>query len=285
LAFNEKYNFDDVFFRACTVGLLNLLNDRVQLRMQTDADEAVLHPVPWFHARYGDERFMQDFFVNLGMETGCGPTYTEGNADPIPRGVISLSSATVNSSALTNKFVRGTYNREVDGVVKAYSSNLNVIPMSMSYEAEVICSTLLEAYKVVQEVVSTFYKAAKISVGYNGFRSECLVGFPQDYTVERPLQFTYGDDGRIYVKFQIEMETYLPVTDQASERFRGNIMDKGIGNVIVDTNGVRNAVLVADTDVDPSLTRTEQSDQPGPDYVAPFGYDTNATPVQPRNSL
>ena len=38
--------------------------------------------------------------------------HAEGNYDPIPRGIITLSSFNVKSSDLVNKYVRGTFQRD-----------------------------------------------------------------------------------------------------------------------------------------------------------------------------
>ena len=60
---------------------------------------------------------------------------------------------------------------------------------------------------------------------------------------EKQLQFTYGDgEDKIIVRFTIEIETYLPVPDSTTERWRGNVMDNGIGNnITVYSNGIVSA--------------------------------------------
>lgn len=237
MAFNEKYNTDDVLYRNIIIGLLNLLNRNIVIQQAISADEIQDVSVPFFPPMYGDERFLQDFYMLNGVDCD-GPKYAEGNIDPVPRGIVSLSSMTINSSALTSKFVRGTFNQEVDGTIKAYSAFLNPIPLLLNFDVEIICGTLLEAMKIIQQTIDTFYKVAIFAVDFKGLRVPCQVGFSQDYNIEKPVTFSFGEDNQIKVKFVLEMESYQPVFDKPSTRFRGNIMDHGIGNTIYSVSGV-----------------------------------------------
>jgi len=245
MAFNQQYNTDNVLLRSVIVGLLDLLNTRLQINQVVDNVTTVI-PVPFFYQKYGSERFLQDFFINFMKhpEESCnGPQIIEGGIEPVPRGILSLSGISVNSASLTSKFVRGTYNKEIDGEVKAFSSMLNIIPLALTFDVQIISNTLIESMKITQEAIGAFYKAAKFNVDYNGFMVPCQAGFSEDYQTEKQLQFTYGDgEDKIIVRFTIEIETYLPVPDSTTERWRGNVMDNGIGNnITVYSNGIVSA--------------------------------------------
>lgn len=237
MAFNEKFNSDDVLYRNIIVGLLNLLNRKIIYFQTIGPDEVKELSVPFFYFMYQDERFMQDFYQLNGVDCD-GPQFAEGNIDPVPRGVLNMTSMTVNSASLTNKFVRGTYNKEVDGTIKAFSAFLNPIPLTLLFEVEIICSSFTEAMKIIQQTIDTFYKVAIFAIEYKGLRVPCQVGFSQDYTIEKPVTFSYGEDNTITMKFTLEMETYQPVFDKPSERFRGNVMDHGIGNEVYSVSGM-----------------------------------------------
>lgn len=285
MAFNEKFNSDDVLYRNIIVGLLNLLNRRIVYTQAIGPDEVKEMSVPFFYFMYNDERFMQDFYQLNGQDCD-GPQFAEGNIDPVPRGVINMSSMTINSGALTSKFVRGTFNKEVDGTVKAYSAFLNPIPLTLLFEVEVVCATFTEALKIVQQTIDTFYKVAIYAIDYKGLRVMCQVGFSQDYTIEKPLTFSYGEDNKITMKFTLEMETYQPVFDKTSERFRGNVMDHGIGNEIYSVSGISGHTGVEyiakfSGQPNPALTADLDEDKPKPDLRAPYGYDNNGDPIKP----
>jgi hypothetical protein len=285
LAFNEKYNSDDVIHRNIIIGLLNLLNRRIVYNQVVGPDEVKEISVPFFYFMYNDERFMQDFYQLNGLECD-GPQYVEGNIDPIPRGVINMSSMTVNSAALTSKFVRGTFNKEVDGTLKAYSAYLNPIPLTLIFDVEIICNTFTESLKIIQQTIDTFYKVAIFAIDYRGLRVPCQVGFSQDYNIEKPITFSYGEENKITMKFTLEMETYQPVFDKPSERFRGNIMDHGIGNEIFSVSGLSghsgiDYIAKLSVETNPSLTDEQDSQNPQPDIKAPYGYDIDGNPIKP----
>lgn len=219
-----------MFVRSIIIGLLDLLNNKLQINQVIDKTSASI-PVPFFYGRFGQERFLQDFFFKY--QEGCdGPVYVEGGAEPVPRGSITMSSLSVNPAALTSKFTRGTYNKEVNGQVQAFNSMLNVIPITIQFNAEVICNTLLESLKISQAVIGTFYKAEKFEVDYAGFMVPCQAGFSEDFQTQKQLEYTYGNgEDKIITSFTIETECYMPVPDITTERWRGNVMNS-IGNIV-----------------------------------------------------
>ena len=277
--------------RAVMVGLINLLNKNVVIDQVISDTEITAVPIPFYPAMANQERFMQDFYMYYHPD--CQTSYAEGNYDQIPRGVIQLSSFTIDSASLVNKFVRGTYHKQVDGQVKAYSDYVNVIPIRMSYDVEIVAGSVLEAFKIVQEFIATFYKAATYQVSYKGFKVPCQVGFAQDYTIEKPVEFTFGDDKKISVNFPLELETYQPVVgDPFSQRggvprtvtggavsgvsgsaasggsptemFRGNTMNRGIGNITYEVSGVSGVFVKFEGELDPSMTRDIEEDTSNP---------------------
>jgi len=217
MSFNQAYNTDNVFIRSVIIGLLDFLNTRVQIeQVMLDTPEKIT--VPFFYAKFGQERFLQDFYLKY-KEQCDGPVYVEGGAEPVPRGILSMTGLSVNSSALTSKNIRGTYNKEIDGQVKAFSSYLNIIPMSLLFDVEIICNTLLESLKITQSVLGSMYKATKFNVDYNGFMCPVQVGLSEDYSTQKQVQYTYGDGmDKILIRFSMEAETYLPVPDITQER-------------------------------------------------------------------
>lgn len=284
MAFNDRYNTDDVHMRAVMVGLIDLLNKNVVIEQVISDTESTMVPIPFYPAMANQERFMQDFYMHYHPD--CQTGYAEGNYDQIPRGVIELSSFTIDSASLVNKFVRGTYHKQVDGQVKAYSDYVNVIPIRMSYDVEIVAGSVLEAFKIVQEFIATFYKAATYQVSYKGFRVPCQVGFAQDYTIEKPVEFSFGDDKKISVNFPLELETYQPVVGDpfsqrggvprtviggadngnggGTEMFRGNTMNRGIGNVVYEVSGVSGVKAKFEGEIDPSMTRDTEEDTSNP---------------------
>jgi len=285
MSFNQHYQTDNVLYRALTIGLLNLLNRTIVYEQVEgpNVEDIKELSVPFFPAFYNDERFMQDFYSLIDPDCYDGHKYGEGGNDPIPRGVIEMTSLSINSAALTNKFVRGTFNKEVDGTVVAYSAFLNPIPLTILWDIEIKCSTYLEMMKITQSVIETFYKVAIIAVEYKGLRTPAQIGFSQDYNVEKPMTFTYGEDPVKLVKFSLEMEAYQPVFDKPSERFRGNVMNRGIGDAIVYVSGVSGTSGYATFSGNPNFKQIEEANKPPIKYpgIGPGGSIIIADPTGP----
>jgi hypothetical protein len=234
MAFLNKYNTDDIVFRNILIGLLDVLNKNIVIEYTISNNEIKKFPIPFGFAKNGDERFMQDFYIPMIDECATEDIKAEGNYDPVPRGVISLSTINIDSSSLTNKFVRGTYNKETDdGNVKAFSAYITNIPLKLSIDATIVVDSLNDSLKIIQKIIETFYMAYSYTIDYKGFRIESRVGFPNDYGIERPLQFSYGEDNKINITFPLQIESMHTFPDLLTERFRGNVMS-AIGTVKVE---------------------------------------------------
>ena len=219
MGFSHKYNTDDVVIRAAIVGLVNELNNRISFYNTWEDDKKQLVRVPFFYAMSGDERFLQDAFSNWN---DCYPDFIEGNTDPIPRGTLWLSGVSILGSNLTSRYVRGYYTKEIDGQLQRFNSYINSIPLQLNFSAEIMVDTAIDSFKVMQSAMATLYKTLVFSVNYNGFRIPTQAGFPESYASTKQFEFTYGVTDRTKVTFDIELQTYLPIPDDAQEFFAGN---------------------------------------------------------------
>jgi len=219
----HKYNTDNVHARAVIVGLVNLLNSKVQYENIYSDTEIQSVTVPFYYNFGGDERFLQDYF--LQWNECMTPDMVDGNIDPIPRGIVTLSSSTINTNMMANRFVRGNYVKQVGNEVITYNAFINPIPLSMNFDVKIVADTSLDAFKIQQSVLETFYKTQVFSVEFRGFRVPCQVGFPEDQGIEKTFEFTYQSDTEIAFNVPLQLETYFPVTDPTTERFGGNRMN------------------------------------------------------------
>jgi len=227
--FLEKYNVDEVFLRGVILGLLKNLNERVTYTQINQQQQLLEIYIPFFYSLAGDESFLQDFYLDYQDCDGNSP-FAEGNYDIVPRGVITLSGVNIETSSLTNNFVRATYNVEdLQGNMKAFSSYTTSIPLSMTFDVKLRADTLLDTFKIFQSVIQVFYKVFNFSVEFGGMRVPVQVGFPEQYPNDKQLEFSYLNTQKyIETSFTIAVETYYPQKDLATERFRGNLMQAGI---------------------------------------------------------
>lgn len=218
--FLHKYNTDNVHSRAVIVGFVNLLNSKVffdNILSDTSIDTVY---VPFFYNMGGDERFLQDYF--LEWNDCINPRHADGNYDVIPRGIVTMTSKTIDTAKMTHRFVRGNYVKEVNGQLQTFSAYLNSLPITMQFEVEVEVDSNLDAFKVEQAIMETFYKVQVFSVSFRGLRIPCQAGFSEDYAVDKTFEFSYQANLKTAVKFSVTIETYFPVFDSSTERSNSN---------------------------------------------------------------
>ena len=226
--FSHKHNTDDVLLRAVIVGLVNAFNYQIYYENVVSDTERQTVRVPFYYAFSGDERFMQDYFSNW---SDCAPTWLEGNYDPIPRGSITLSGVNIQSANQTSRFVRGFFTREKDGELLRYNSYLNSIPVSLQFNVKILTDTALDAFKIQQEIFRVLYKTMVFRVNFAGSVIPSQVGLPETYTMEKQFEYTYGEQNRISLSFDIEVETYFPIFDKKQEMFAGSRIENHIVGV------------------------------------------------------
>lgn len=221
---NDK-NVTDIFLRNAIAGLLDFLNRHVEI-LQIVNGVPEMHQVKFYYNFGQDEQFMKDFFVQL--DHGCllyrNP---EGNFDVRPVGITKFNGFTIRPNEITNRFVRATsmkqgYTANMEKQLKAYSSYLMRLPMTIRISVEIQADNLSQGMRVIEAVLSTIYKSNVVYFNYKGIRvpMEVLMGDNED--LEKKTEFTYDDDQKALVKFDLEMNTTFPVFDDASTLFKAN---------------------------------------------------------------
>ena len=233
--FLEKFNTDDVFFRGVIIGMLSKLNDTITYEQIDSYQNKSTIYIPFFYSMAGDEPFLQDYYLSYEDCDGK-PAFAEGNYDVIPRGILEISTLSIDTSSATAKFVRASYAKEVKkeagSEMVTYSSYINPIPLSIQMTAKIKVDTTLDAFKIQQSTLEILYKRFVYYFYYKGFRIPVQVSLPDSPPDKQPnnFQFSYGSQRgeAITLSFAMNLETYLPQLDLTTERFRGNLMQGGI---------------------------------------------------------
>lgn len=144
----------------------------------------------------------------------------DGDYKPIPFGVISLGSTTIDSGNISNRFVMGRYTKKVGNDLKSFVSFLYSIPLTYSFSVTIKCDTMNTMWKIEQAFREYFYKNKTYHINYKGTIVPVRVGFPESVSSEKTAQYQVGqqNDGfDIKLNFDISCETYQPVFDPYSE--------------------------------------------------------------------
>lgn len=238
----NTYNNENIISRATIAGLLSVLNNDIRYEQSWANDDTENISVPWYYNQSGDERFMQDFYTHYAE---CNfPRMIDGNFDVIPRGVLTYTGSTIDSNRITNRFVKGRYLKQVDGKLESFVSFMYSIPLTIRFDCELWLDTQITALKVEQAIRETFYKTLTFYMYYKGMRLGATVGFPEDYSITKNIQYSFEQNNKIKLNFSLEVETYQPVFDKSTEMraknsikgFAYNIYqygEKSYGNIYV----------------------------------------------------
>ena len=240
----KTLNTDDIFLRNLTISLLDLLNTEMEFTLaRGDHNETV--KIPFLYNFGTDEGFLKDFYI--GLPDDCKIPVAEGTYDPIPRGIVTLSSFAVKTSDLTNRFVRGNYTQVEKGkndqnVLAGYSAQLYSLPLSIKFDVTVICDNLNKVFKIAEKMLDINFSNRVVYFQYRNIRVPAQFFFPAQETVEKSYKFTLVDNNKVNLKFQLEIETYFPSFEATSTRKISNIMERidttrrdSAGNLLSDS--------------------------------------------------
>jgi len=226
------------FFRRIYAGLIGVLDQKMVLvRDWMDDPETTM--IPFYPSMVGQERYMQDFYTNLGGHK------SDGGNDVIPRGHIDLPTISVVPSNSVNRYVRAEYEKEVEDLVQTYTANINGIPLSMNFPVQIIVHSMNDVLDISEMILDIFFKVQTFDIVYKGLNVPVQVGFPENVTYEKAISYSYGDEEEKRIKFELQVETYLPSLDFTTELFRGTVMTK-ITNDIQDDTTTRSIAISLD---------------------------------------
>lgn len=206
-AYNQEFNKDNNVLRYITVALLAELRDKIYFYNQIDEDSIKKINVPFFYSVTGNERFLLDNFLYDAESNGKAI----GDYEVVPRGILQLTSLSIDSSEQTNKFTRGEFVREFDGKLKTYSLETNYLPVSLSYNVTVVCSNNLEMLKTTESIISKLYKSTLFNVDLGMMRVQASMAVPESYQQDKLFEFSLDDKKEFQVTFDIEVKSFIPV--------------------------------------------------------------------------
>jgi hypothetical protein len=206
-AYNIENNKDNTILRYVIVATLAELRKKIFFYNKISQDTLKRIEVPFYYSVTGSERFLLDNFLYDAIDDGKAV----GNYEVVPRGVLQLESLSINSGSQTNKFVKGEFVREVNGVLKTFSLDTNFLPLSMSFGVTIVCSNNIEMLKVTESILSKLYKTTSYNVDLGMFRVQAGMVIPEDFSQDKLFEFSFNDKKEFNVTFTLEVESFIPV--------------------------------------------------------------------------
>lgn len=224
--YDLHFNKDDVLFRNIIIGVLATLNDKIKWYNVTDNHEKYQVNLPFYLSMTGDERFLQDNFLNdLDYDPDNG--IAEGVYNQIPRAIVDMESFSIVSDSLVNRFVRGTYTKENDdGTLGSYSAEFMEIPLQMPFNVDIYLDSRLDMFKCSQVIIETFYKNNVFQIDVNGVRVPGVIKFPEDISMERSVEFSFTDKKEWKLTLSLDVLVNYPMFKRETEIPNHNRMVK-----------------------------------------------------------
>lgn len=248
-SYNLKYNSDDSVIRHVIIGLLADLNNRIYFWRQLNETDRVAIDIPFYYSITGDDQFLRDnFLFSTASGVDCHPdkAFADANYDAVPRGVINLTNMSIDSGKLINKRNMGTYTKmNQEGAMEGYSTEFEMIPITLGIDVEILVSSTLDAFKVTEMLIKELYRsnAFNVEVGHLNeatYRLNSSYSMPDDYEMQRPIDFTFEDKEKYKITFPIEISTYIPSFDWDAERHVGNRMYEINSTTIPTADSINN---------------------------------------------
>lgn len=252
--YNLKFNKDDSVVRHLIIGLLADLNKKMSFYRQISNDQRVEVDVPFYYSITGDENFLRDnFLFSTAQGLNCVPTpdKADGNYDQVPRGIVNLTSLNVDPSKLVNKRNMGQYSiLDKDGIMQSYVAEFDMVPIVIGIEVTILLSSQLDLFKITESIIKKMYKANayNVEVGHleeGVYRISSEYSVPDDYSLERPVEFGFDDKEQFKVSFALEINSFIPSFDFSTARHAGNRMFE-IGSFNNDESGKTTSPVLGD---------------------------------------
>lgn len=246
---HHKFNYDNIFIRTVIAGVINILNEKVFLTYRLSNTETKIHYVPFYYSLTGDERALQDFYVQ--WNDCIQPKKVDGNIDVLPRGMVKMNNVNINTATLTNYLVRGEFVKEDENnQLLTYSARMHSIPLKMTFEVEIQSDTQEDSWKIWEKMIEVFWPTVASSVRWNYVRIPFQMGFPADMPTEKLFQWSFGSvssqNANVIMKLSIDLETYYPIFDKNTEFFKGQSITEFVSSESITRDPEGNIVFTSD---------------------------------------
>lgn len=210
----KKFNMDDTFFRDLTACVLDTLEGQIRWINRFSSGDYPVN-VPFYYSLTGDERFLLDTFQDDIVSEN---RFVELNTDMIPRGHITLKSFNIMSDEFANPNVWLRTVVENDKEIRKILTKVRAIPVSVSYDLEILLASEIDIFKCSQAIMDTLWLYRFMYFEHNFMNIDAVMLIPDNNSVEISREKSLSSDNNIKLTLSFEVQTYYP----AFRRDKGN---------------------------------------------------------------
>lgn len=207
---NEKYNFDDVYFRDLTVCLLANLENKIKW---TNVFESGPKDVDCkiYYSLTGGEDYLMDSFVD---DIASNERKVELNTDTYPRGHVTLTGMRVKGEEFSNPNVWLRMVIENQEEIKNILSRVRALPITAQYELTILVNSEIDIFKASQSIMNTLWAYKYMYFEHNFMNIDAVLVVPDDQQIEisRDHDLSSTDEKKLTIQF--EVQSYYPAFNE-----------------------------------------------------------------------
>ena len=208
-----RMNYDDSFFRAVSLGLVNQFHRKLKWTYTFDNNVTKEVTVPFYYSLTGSERYLLDTFVD-----DVPGSRLEGNVDPVPRGVTELNSYTILTNELTNPMsYHFIQQMGEDGISRKIYAPFRWVPYKLTYDMKVILRTELDVWRFNEALTKQIYFYKYFNVQHMGMNITCSLLLPDATNTTINREIGKDTDSRKIVNFSVDVRAKMPIAPIEAE--------------------------------------------------------------------
>lgn len=202
----KKFNFEDTFFRDLTVCVLDTLEGQVRWVNRFSSGDVPVD-VPFYYSLTGDERYLLDSFQDDIVSEN---RFVDLNTDIIPRGHITLKSFNILSDEFANPNIWLRTVVENEQEIKKVLGKVRAIPLSVTYDLEILLSSEIDIFKCSQAIMDTLWLYRFMYFEHNFMHIDAVIELPDSNQIEIGREKDLSSDNTIKLTVSFEVKTYYP---------------------------------------------------------------------------
>jgi hypothetical protein len=216
--FEKTFNYDNVFIRSVAIGMIKQFYRKLRwVNNFSSIDREVT--IPFYYSNKGDDRFMIDAFIDDVV--GKRP---ELNIDPVPRGIVKLTSASSKLNEYSNPNVNTLVYKEEDGEIKKVFGRYRPIPVLLTFNVEIRLESEIDIFKCQQSIWDLFWMYKYFYIDYKFMRIDAAMFISENQTTEisREINGLQTSKDKKSISFDVNIHSNYPIEPDDSKLINVN---------------------------------------------------------------
>lgn len=218
--FDNLYNKDERFLSILMKGTIAWLNHHILLY-----DESIHHFIFSTGSSYMYVE-TNGYEYKINETTGEDTMYMT-----MPRCVLELSDISFDPGGLSNRFVRGTYERlDIDETtkeesIKGFNAEIRRIPIEMNVQLTYVLSNMNEALVLTQELIDKFAYQHFFDIIYLGNVIRCGIEIPSQVSINaNKIDFSSTETNQKTIQLSLKVTSNYPSINERTEVLNTNLL-------------------------------------------------------------